>query len=180
MTDALTDRALLRADLIAAVDQLVEILAKPSDLYEEGEAELVAQYGDISMVPIEASTKNAKMEEGYNEVPNAITEALSLIRSIAVRHVAPTGMQMSFADVQFFAKSIEFDGPMHIIKADRFLYPQYDGKAAEWANSERVREWLADQAQTTLLDKGFLGTRSPSVQARLEELALSSDHEIIP
>ena len=180
MTDALTDRDALRKDLLAAVDQMVDILAKPSDLYETGQAELVAQYGDITKVPVEASANNANMEAGYSEVPHAIAEALGTIRSIAIRHLGPTGMQMSFADVEFFAKSIEFDGPMHIVKADRFLFPQYDGKVTEWANSEQVKKWLAGQAQERLLERPLTGSRNPDVQARLEELALSTDVEILP
>jgi len=78
---------------------------------------------------------------------------------------------MSFTDGMFFAKSIDFNGPMHIIKADRFLYPQYDGKATEWAASDNVRQWVAEQAQTLLLENKPL--RSKEVTARLEALAVS-------
>lgn len=171
MSEPMTDRENLRAELLAAVDQMVDALCRPSDLYELGQIELIEQYGDVSKVPIEASAKNATMEAGYNAVPDAIVEVLSLVRDIAIRHVQPTGMQMSFTDGMFFAKSIEFDGPMHIVKADRFLYPQYDGKVTEWAQSDNVRQWLAQQAQTALLETKPL--RSPEVTARLEALAVS-------
>lgn len=169
--DSLTQEAKLRSELITFIGEVVPILMRPSELFDEANAELVAKYGSQEKIPITAMSQNEKGTEGYNLVPEVIIDAMSRLRNILIRNLGPTGMQMSFADTGLLAASIDFDGPMHIVKADRFLYPQHDGRVTEWAKSEGVRQWLAQQAQEALLEHKPM--RSPEVTARLEALAVS-------
>lgn len=169
--DSLTSRDKLLGDLLAFVTEAVDELMRPSDLFDEGTAELVAKYGDATKVPITAMSENDKATEGYNLVPEVIIETMSKLRDILIRNLGPTGMQMSFADTGLLARSIDFDGPMHIVKADRFLYPQYDGRVTEWSESDSVRQWVAQQAQEMLLEHKPM--RSKEVTDRLEALAVS-------
>lgn len=163
-------RADLRQALLDLVDELVPELMRPSALFDEGTEEIVAKHGKD--YPITALVENDKTTQAYNMIPDLIADSVMRMRSVVANHLAPSGAQMAYADARVLARSLEFDGPMHLVKADRFLYPQYDGKLGEWASSSEVKAWLADQAQKNLLDSGRPMTSD--VRHRYEQLAMSS------
>lgn len=173
-TTPLTIEDDLRADLRQFIADIIPNVMRPSDLYAQGQWELIDKYGKAQDVPISELSENEKMTEAYNSVPQVIAESLLKLREILINHLGPTGAQVAFADGEVLAKSIGFDGPMRIVKADTFLYPQYDGIITDWANSPDVKSWVAERAQERLLASPVDLLAEP-VRERLEALAVAPD-----
>jgi hypothetical protein len=164
-----------------------------SQEYKDAEAKRAREHAArIAAHLVETAQSEAEMREAKTPWPytmeqlieyvRSVTErqhdygtccyAMSLAASAAFNYVAHqlgvTGFQSSCADLDFIRRSRCLHGPFMIIKAQDFLYPQYDprGKleeaAADWAG------WFKEEAAKKLAE-GF--DAHPDVLAHWKKLA---------
>lgn len=91
--------------------------------------------------------------EGYEaSAQAAVDETFAAFRSAAHRY-GLTGFQASWVAMQVLQQINGWEGPLLVLRAEDMLYPQYEPpiyKAARWATSDDVQDWLGKQAKEKL------------------------------
>lgn len=162
-------------DELREMTEKIEVLVRePGDLYKAGLEELIAKFGSREDIPPAERVENEKMTEGYNRAAEVLAEVAQLAFDYAVSQVEPSGFQASWAALDFVRRVQRIEGPFSLVRADDYLYPQYDGKVKDWLEGEGVRDYLRDQAQAKIT-AASTSPRNPS-RGVLERWSLLAVH----
>lgn len=149
-------------------DRLVKILAEPGAMHAKGKAKLVAQYGDERSIPLEAYGTDEDGAAGYERAAEVLIEAAIMAFNLAASQMGVTGNQASWAAGQILVRINGMKGPVRIVEAHDYLYPQHQGKVAAWLAEPENRDYLVGEALTILAERGNDLTRlAPRVQEHL-------------
>lgn len=128
---------------------------------------------DADMKNVFSLAPNKKVKAKVDLAYNRSAEAMELIAAAAFRYashkVGASGFQAGWAALRFYGDVMLIKGPVGILKAEDYLYPQYDihGKAQEFY--EHWLPWLREEAAKRLKDGSHMHPRVREHMKRLEE-----------
>lgn len=94
-----------------------------------------------------------RKEHDYNSAAEAPVTLANEMFDLVADELGLTGFQAGWAGLQLLAKINHIDCPFFIVKAEDYLYPQYDKKLTE--SVSELRPWLAEKAYNLLKSHGF-------------------------
>lgn len=163
------------------IDRIVDTIAADArntlerhyEIQERAAEEIKDAEADPHAAPFSAHT-GPLATKAYESCAETMKEVTRNAFDTVAGGLGVTGFQASWAAGRFYAEAMDIKSPFMIVKADDWLYPQYDHKVSDWLNSADVKAHLKNKALTMLGEDRGNFPIAETVDARLKSLALTN------
>lgn len=138
----------LQEKIAAFAAELEQLVTQPQRMHDEAA-------GDID-----------KEGEAYEQCAKNLTAGVVEVFNLMAGEMGVTGFQASFAINRAWAQIAGVEGPVMFLKAEDYLYPQYDGRVTRFVANHSL-DYLKAQAVKKLTDGSQL---APRVRERMEDI----------